>query len=222
MKVVVCGDSFCAPDHDHPGYHFSELLDGDVTNLARQGASNSAIFCQFSEALQMRPDVIVYGMTDPSRMLAPNPARDKTQWTTPNVLENIRYGAHDGFPTHVQNKYAGNERAPFISHTIDTLVTNRQVFEGPREVVEAIKQYHAYLFDHDAQDWFDREMYQGYCARAKLQKIATISLHDECKFLYEHAWTYQGEFSGSFHTDAETQKSVAQVLQELIDVYRMA
>jgi len=217
MKVVVCGDSFCAPSQDYPGYHFSELLDDDVTNLARQGASNSAIFCQFNEALRMHPDVIVYGMTDPSRMLAPNPACIKTQWTTPNVLKNIRYGSADGFPTHEQNKHAGDEHAPFISHTIDTLVTNRQVLEGTREVVDAIKQYHAYLFDHDAQDWFDREMYHGYCARAKLQKIATISLHDECKFLYEHAWTYQGKFSSSFHTDAETQKLVAQTLQEIIN-----
>lgn len=217
MKVVVCGDSFCAPDHDHPGYHFSELLDGAVINLARQGASNSAIFCQFSEALQMHPDVIVYGMTDPSRMLAPNPARNKTQWTTPNVLKNIRYDVNDGYPTHEQIKHAGNEHAPFVSHTIDMLVTDRNVLKGPREVIDAIKQYHAYLFNHDMQDWFDREMYKGYCARAELQNIKIISLHDECKFLYEHAWTYQGEFSSSFHSDAETQKSVAQVLQEIID-----
>jgi hypothetical protein len=220
MKIVVCGDSYCASDMDHPGVHFSELLNGSVLNLARQGASNSAIFCQFNEALQMQPDVIVYGMTDPSRMLAPNPTRDpdKPSWSTPAVLKNIRYGHHDGYPTHEQVLMAGGERAPFISHTIDTLVTNKQVLAGPREVIDAIKYYHAYLFDHNMQDWFDREMYHGYCARAELKNIKTISLQEACPFVYEVSLTYQGEFSGSFHTDAETQQRVAQVLQGVINV----
>lgn len=216
-QVVVVGDSFCAADGDHYGFHFSELLSARVRNLARQGASNSAIFCQFNEALRIQPDFIVYGMTDPSRMLVPNPERTDDTWTTPGVLKNIRYGEFDGAPNYKQVSLAGNERASCISHTIDTLVTNRRVLTGPREVIDAIKQYHAYLFNHDMQDWFDREMYKGYCARAELQNIKTISLHETCPIVYENAKTYDGQFNQSFHTDAETQRQVAQILQEIID-----
>ena len=51
-----------------------------------------------------------------------------------------------------------------------------------------------------------------------LKNIKTISLQEACPFVYEVSLTYQGEFSGSFHTDAETQQRVAQVLQGVINV----
>jgi hypothetical protein len=215
-NVVICGDSFCAPDGENLGYHFSELIQANTVILSRQGASNGAIFLQLSEALNLNPDIIIYGITDPSRMIVPNPKSRKNIWNSPNVLKNIRYSKNDGYPTQNEVTIAGDDGAPFISHTIDMIMNHNSIIEESPELKDAVKKFFVHIFDHDMQDWFDKEMFKGYEARAKVKGIKMINLHETCPFLNIEAANYKGKFSHSFHTSDEVQKKVVEVLDKII------
>ena len=77
MKIVVCGDSFCAASAIPvrgigERAHFSQILQDqyghEVINLAHGGMSNVGIWFQIREAIELKPNAIVYNQTWSARV----------------------------------------------------------------------------------------------------------------------------------------------------------
>jgi hypothetical protein len=71
--IVVCGDSFMSPViGKYANTHFSELLAKklgyELVCLSRGGASNGAICLQITEAIKLKPSLILYGITSSDRI----------------------------------------------------------------------------------------------------------------------------------------------------------
>jgi hypothetical protein len=73
MKIAICGCSFsaCSTIEEYKGTHWSELLDHDVYNFARQGVSNSVIRLQIDEAVKINPNLVIINATSPDRLDVP-------------------------------------------------------------------------------------------------------------------------------------------------------
>ena len=72
IRVLICGDSFCVPDHAFPGLHWSEKMLNhsskfDIFNLAYGGSSNALISLQLLQGLQINPDFVIFSFTKPLR-----------------------------------------------------------------------------------------------------------------------------------------------------------
>jgi hypothetical protein len=207
LEIVVCGDSFCSRDENAPGKHFSEQLEGTVTNLARGGISNSAIFMQLHKALALDPDVIIYSITDPARMTVPAKPNWNAQFSTGDPLANIRY------------KVDGPE--PFVSHTIPCIMGEMDLGLDPA-VIDAVKSYFNVLYDAMLQDFLDREMFAGYKSRAKQQNIQVINLNNQVTEVYDEARDLNDNpVPEVFHTTHPTQTVAAERIMDLIRVNKI-
>ena len=202
LHIVVCGDSFCSRDENAPGKHFSEQLEGTVTNLARGGISNSAIFMQLHRALNTNPHVIIYASTDPARMTVP--ADLDAQFSTYDPLSNIRY------------KDRGKER--FVSHTIPCIMGEMDLGLDP-VIISAVKNYFNVLYDASLQGFLDDEMFAGYESRAREQDIQVINLRTHVPEIYiEAAELNDNPVPEVFHTTYPTQTKAAEKIMDLIRV----
>jgi len=71
MKILICGDSFCATDRKYPGLHFSEKIAKttgfDIINYSVGGSSNAMIATQLLQGLVFKPDFIIFGFTSAER-----------------------------------------------------------------------------------------------------------------------------------------------------------
>lgn len=68
-KLLVVGDSFMHPDSEFPGQHWSEMLpEYDVLMYSVSGSSNGIIAHQFYCGLELQPDAVVLGFTEPNRI----------------------------------------------------------------------------------------------------------------------------------------------------------
>jgi len=202
LHIVVCGDSFCSRDENAPGKHFSEQLEGTVTNLARGGISNSAIFMQLHRALKLDPDVIVYAGTDPARMTVPVDLN--AQFSTYDPLANIRYNDN------------GKER--FVSHTIPCIMGEMELGLDPL-VIDAVKSYFNILYDASLQGFLDDEMFAGYESRTREQNIQVINLRTHVPEIYnEAAELNDNPVPEVFHTTYPTQTLAAEKIMNLIRV----
>jgi hypothetical protein len=68
-KLLVVGDSFMRPDPEYPGQHWSEMLpDYEILMYSVSGASNAIIAHQFYQALELKPDAVILGFTDSTRI----------------------------------------------------------------------------------------------------------------------------------------------------------
>jgi hypothetical protein len=68
-KLLVVGDSFMKPDLAYPGQHWSEMLpEYDVLMFSIDGSSNGIIARQFYQGLELKPDAVILGFTEPNRV----------------------------------------------------------------------------------------------------------------------------------------------------------
>lgn len=72
MKILICGDSYCATDPAFPNVHWSEKIsncstDYEVCNLAYGGCSNALIVLQMLQGLALEPDFVVLSFTNEGR-----------------------------------------------------------------------------------------------------------------------------------------------------------
>ena len=84
--MAICGDSWFSKDLHHQNESFGEILsikhNLNLLSLARGGCSNFSIALQVDQAIQMNPDFILVGCTDPNRIELPIQKN--------NFLENIK------------------------------------------------------------------------------------------------------------------------------------
>jgi hypothetical protein len=212
MKIIVCGDSFCSADTTANRWHFSQLLHDqygyNVTNLARGGMSNTGICVQIKQAIQLAPNAIIYNMADPSRVDIPL-GEYRPQW----LLKNFIYASPDDSSTG--SSYAGGPDAAIFSTVYQLLEQNKQVTIST-DKIQAVKYYHAYLFDWQLKYETDTWMLEHWKQQAVDQNILTVPLgspHDLplCE-LSKPAYDFvknNPAYPALYHTDLATQQQVA-------------
>lgn len=189
--IVVCGDSFMAPDHTRaPGKHFSELM--GAFNLAKPGCGNIDICFQIKEAIRLQPQRVIIGTTDS--------ARTELKMTNESIsgeltLLNFRNGDYvsDTIPT-------------FIGQEDD--LKNKYFIELSRR--DTVKKYFTDMYDHELKHTTDHWAL-GYWYNQLTKHGIEYQVLPRTFCVYEYASQHPDE-PYSFHTDFVTQEKAAILL----------
>jgi hypothetical protein len=212
QKIIVCGDSFCSADTTANRWHFSQLLQEqygyNVINLARGGMSNTGICVQIKQALLLEPWAIVYNMADPSRIDIP-----LSKYQPHCLLKNFIYASPNDSSTG--SAYVGGSDAAIFS-TVYQLLDQIKHVTIPTDKIQAVKHYHAHLFDWQLKYESDTWMLKHWQQQAIDQGILTVPMgspHDpELSFYAKPAYEFVKKNPGYpalYHTDLTTQQQVA-------------
>lgn len=209
MKIVVCGDSFCSAEKGSSRDHFSQILEDlygyAVTNLARGGMSTVGIGFQIKQAIELRPDVIIYNSTSPDRV----EIIQHDSFIIQRGLKNFAYP----FTADVSNDspYVGDANAPVLSTVwqgIDHLTTPEQR--------TAIELYLRHLFHWSLKYETDRWMLGYWHRRVEDAGIRPLMIDSKnFGFVYEFAKAYP-KVNRLFHTDRRTQELAAEKIHAML------
>jgi hypothetical protein len=189
--IVVCGDSFMAPDSRAPNRHFSQIM--GALSLARPGCSNIDICFQIEEAINLGAHRVIIGTTDS--------ARTELRMTN-NILNELS----------LQNFRNGD----YISDTIPTLIgeesdiKDKYCIELSRR--QAVKRYFVDMYDSVLKHTTDMWALGYWCRQLQDHQIKYEVLPKNfC--LYTYAQEHPNE-PYSFHTDFTTQEQAAFLLSQ--------
>ena len=187
--IVVCGDSFMAPDPNALGRHFSEHI--GALSLAKPGCGNIDICFQIEEAIRLRPQRVIIGTTDS--------ARTELRMTE-DVLHNLS----------LQNFRNGD----YISDTIPTLIgeepdiRDKYYIDSSRR--QAVKQYFVEIYDSILKSTTDYWAL-GYWYKQLQDHGIQYDVLPKNFCIYTYAQEHPNE-PYSFHTDFKTQEKAAILL----------
>lgn len=189
--IVVCGDSFMAPDPRAPGRHFSELM--SALSLARPGCGNIDICFQIDEAIRLGAERVIIGTTDSAR----TELRMTQDVLQDLCLKNFRNG-------------------DYISDTIPTLIGEEPDIKHKYKIEpmrrNAVKQYfiemYDYLLKHTTDMWA-----LGYWYTQLQDQGIKYDVLPKNFCIYTYARDYPNE-PYTFHTNFETQKQAALLLSQ--------
>ena len=187
--IVVCGDSFMAPDPAAAGQHFSEIM--GALSLARPGCGNIDICFQIQEAIRLGANRVIIGTTDSARTelkMSADPLQDLS-------LQNFRNG-------------------DYISDTIPTLIGEeldiKDKYSIPPARRAAVKQYFVEMYDsvlkHTTDMWA-----LGYWYQQLQNRKIPYDVLPKNFCIYTYALQHPNE-PYWFHTDFATQHKAAILL----------
>ena len=187
--IVICGDSFMAPDPGAPGQHFSELM--GAISLARPGCGNIDICFQIEEAIKIGAERVIIGTTDSAR----TELRMTDQLIDNVSMLNFRNG-------------------DYISDTIPTLIGEetdiRDKYNIDRTRRETVKRYFVDMYDptlkHTTDMW---ALGYWYNQLQKNNVNYDVLLKTFCVYTYAEQFPSEPY---SFHTNFATQKQAAILL----------
>lgn len=220
MKIIVCGDSFCSADSHRPGTHFSEMLGTHghrVINLARGGMSNIGIAFQLREAINLQPDLIVFGTTS-ARLTIPT---GKQKFNIDQGLKNFCYP----YPSDSSSKlpYVGGCNAAIWADSVASITDSR--LDTPKDLrlspeqMDAVKKYVTYLHDPKFAMIIDEWIIGFWKTQIRDRAIRMIELSSSGigKIMYEYALKNPNLITQAvYHTDDLTQKQVCkEILQHI-------
>jgi len=186
--IVVCGDSFMAPDPAALGCHFSELI--GATSIAKPGCGNIDICFQIAEAIRLQADRVIIGTTDS--------ARTELRMT-------------DDF-VHLSFKNFRN--GDYISDTIPTLIGEEPDIQDKYCIGmarrQAVKQYFVEMYDSNLKTTTDHWAL-GYWYRQLQDHGIRYDVLPRNFCIYTYAHEHPNE-PYSFHTDFVTQEQAAILL----------
>ena len=188
--IVVCGDSFMAPDiKNAPNRHFSELI--GATSLAKPGCGNIDICFQIKEAIKIKPERVIIGTTDSARTEIK---------LTDDLLQDLS----------LQNFRNGD----YISDTVPTLIGDEADLEDkyyiPDSRRKSLKRYFVDIYDSTLKHTTDMWAL-GYWYRQLQDYGIEYTVLDRNFCIYEYAAKNPYE-PYSFHTDFVTQEKAAILL----------
>jgi hypothetical protein len=194
--IVVCGDSFMAPDPKAPGKHFSEIM--GAYSLAKPGCGNIDICFQIDEAIKLGADRVIIGTTDSART---------ELRITDTTLHDLR----------LHNFRNGD----YISDTIPTLIGEEPDIKDKYKLTQtkrnAVKQYFTEIYDALLKNKTDMWALGYWYVQLRDNNIHYDVLErDFC--IYTHAQEYP-DVPYSFHTDFYTQKLAANLLLKNENTY---
>lgn len=208
-RVVVCGDSYCSAESSGSRDHFSQILNDsysyEVLNLARSGMSTVGICFQIRQAIELRPDIIIYNTTMPDRLeLVINEG-----YYTPKGLKNFAYLNPNDQSTGL--KCVGDAQAPILStvwQDIDHLVS--------KDYIKAIDYYLKYLFDWNLKLETDQWMIEYWHQKILDHGITPLRfVRPTFDFVYDHALA-NPQANRIFHTNRAVQEQAADLINKLL------
>jgi hypothetical protein len=142
-KLIVCGDSYLSPRTRYPNKHCTEIfasrLNFELTIFARSAMSNGGIALQLMQAIEERPDLIIFNLTFSDRIEFPLGRLSNSHRVTHANL----HRSYKSDELSLLNGKAGN----FVSdNLLDLLEPNNRIY--PVEKYDAIKSYFNELYSH--------------------------------------------------------------------------
>lgn len=219
MKIVVCGDSFCAStvqtiQTTGPRAHFSQILEDqygyEVTNLAHGGMSNTAIWFQIDQALKLNPSVIVYGKTWSSRVEVYLKDKFYNQLTP---LKNFIY--YNPCYASYQTPYVGTlddteTNGGMVVSTVWQDLENNPFFNLTDEQIKAVKLYLKYMYNDSVCAQRDEWVFEYWHNRIQATGILPLNFKDAD--IGQAAYDFSAanrDYDSPFHTDRATQEIIA-------------
>jgi hypothetical protein len=187
--IVVCGDSFMAPDPRAPGRHFSEIM--GAVSLAKPGCSNTDICFQIERAIQLGAHRVIVGTTDSARM--------ELKLTDTDTK-------HIGLDSFRNGQYASDTIPTFIGEESDLVAK----YDLPHSRRQAVKQYFAEIFDLPLKTITDYWNLEYFVMQLEKNGITHTVLEKDF-VVYKYAKQHPNE-PYSFHTDFATQERAAILL----------
>ena len=187
--IVVCGDSFMAPDPKAPGRHFSELM--SAVSLAKPGCGNIDICFQIAEAIKLKATRVIIGTTDSART-------------------ELRITNNEIWDIHLENFRNGD----YISDTIPTLIgeeldiQDKYTIDPARR--QAVKQYFVEMYDSVLKTHTDNWAL-GYWYEQLKHNGIRYDVMPRNFTIYTYAQEHPDE-PYSFHTNFATQERAAILL----------
>jgi hypothetical protein len=221
MEVIVCGDSFCSASKHHRN-HFSQILEDNygysVINLARGGASAINIGYQIQQAIELKPDVVIYSRAKFPRLDIPvnnktfNPALGLKNFVYANPSEVSHY-----------SPYVGDNNASIFSNNYgslfpDPLYNEKLFLKVSDEQRLATKQFSLHLYDENLSIEVDKWIYEYWEFKLAQNNIKYILFND----IGQEALTFsqnKSNYPEIYHTDPATQQIVAKNAHGTIQMF---
>lgn len=204
--LVVCGDSFMSPNNRYPNKHFIEIfckaLGFEMTSYARAGCSNGAIVIQLETALQNKPDLIIYNITnvnrvefrvDQNRPLNHYEAFNLHNPYTVHELGDVSWATLQQSDKFYQN-YSDKRIASLNLATILDEFTNSkqqdnfnkhvsELYPDWKEKCQSLRSYYKHIYDEKWEIQKQQMMLFTALYRLETKNIPCILLHDFIAFL---------------------------------------
>ena len=220
MKIIVCGDSFCAaPTHAVKDVgdrkHFSQILEDDygheVVNLAHGAMSNVGIWFQIREAILLNPNVIVYNQTWSSRVEL---IFNENYFGMERGLKNVMYTNPYHTSTHLP--WAGNKKTGSVFSTVWQGLGANPFMEVSAEQVKAVDMYLKYMYHDGLKTNTDTWMFEYWQMKIEQAGIVGIKFNDDGVGKPAYDFSAGTQIDSPYHTDAATQEIVASNIQRII------
>jgi hypothetical protein len=212
MKVVICGDSYCAPSSRHRR-HFGHLLHDvyghDVINVAQGGVSMVAIALQIESTLSLFPDAVIYKNTHADRFEVPIGGKVKYPVTSSLNLERHSPGERSVY--HIESDA---HTVKIVSDVVQNLLPHADSRYQTQHVTEAqrtaIKNYWVEVFDYGLKSLTDHWIHQYWTGQIRERGALAVDLSADGlgKELFEFT-KRDSQYPEPYHTDPETQCTVA-------------
>jgi hypothetical protein len=188
-KIFVCGDSYCSIDKNHPGKHFSEIL--QLTNLAYPGVSTFDICLQIKDAIAMQANFVIIGKTMPGRIEVARQGKiDKDNITDFSISE-FRF-AYKSRPMHA-----------FQDSELSTATK------------EAIRQYMTYIYDEKIKTAIDSWCLEFWVNKLNSKKIKHMILpKDFC--IYKRPEIIDPCFHTNYETQEFAAREINQIINQTL------
>jgi hypothetical protein len=220
MKIIVCGDSFCAattyavPDVGDRK-HFSQILEDahghEVINLAHGGMSNVGIWFQIREAILLKPNVIVYNQTWSSRIEL---MMGNQYFNLENGLKNFIY--FDPSHTSTGTEYVGNVTNGSVLSTVWQGLKDHSFVDITSEQLLAINLYLKHMYHDGIATEIDTWMFEYWQIKIEQAGILGLKLNNENVGKAAYDYSESNQINCPYHTDAATQEIVASNIQRII------
>jgi hypothetical protein len=213
MKIIVCGDSFCAATtyavkDVGDRKHFSQILEDahghEVINLAHGGMSNVGIWFQIREAILLKPDVIVYNQTWSSRIEL---MMNKQYFNLENGLKNFIY--FDPSATSTGTEYVGDVKHSEVLSTVWQGLKDNPFVDISNEQILAVDLYLKHMYHDGISTEIDTWMFEYW--QIKIEQAGILGLKFNNEEIGKAAYDYSAsnQIDCPYHTDAVTQYTVA-------------
>lgn len=221
MKIVVCGDSFCAA----PAIpikaigeraHFSQILEDcykhEVINLAHGGMSNVGIWFQIREAIKLKPQAIVYNQTWSARVEL---MMNSQNFTVENGLKNFIY--FNPCYTSTNSEYVGNTSTGNVLSIVWQGLKDNPMVDVSNEQILAVDLYLKHMYHDGLRTETDTWMFEYWHEQIRKNNIIPIRFNDENIGNVAYEFCQHQQIDSPFHTDRRTQQIIADNIQRNIN-----
>lgn len=220
MKIVVCGDSFCAapaiPIKDiGERAHFSQILEDvyghEVINLAHGGMSNTGIWFQIREAIKLAPNAIVYNQTWSSRIEL---MMNRQDFTLERGLKNFIY--FDNSHTSTRTPYVGDVKTGNVLSIVWQGLKNHPLVDISDEQLLAVELYLKHMYHDGIATETDTWMFEYWNDQIIKNNIIPLRFNDVHIGKVAYDFSEKNSIDSPFHTDRAIQETVAENIQKVI------